>query len=244
MGFSSVGTIPVSQTTSSSRGPSTAYGGSIQWKPNLERVGRMAVGESLSVKGTGASYVSRSAAQPSSERVRKLYQQPPASQRPPTSVITPSSWRVGKELTDQILRQDTHSPPPKPLVSSQSSYSESHSLPDISMEHDVSSTSSVASLPPQRATSQPTVGLSTSVAQPTVGLSSSVARLLEDLEMSSQDGKEAPSDQGLRPFRTCNMCMRPLHDWFDCGRAGMISCFSFSPCDTHHYKVQRLAKVQ
>ena len=95
-------------------------------------------------------YAGRSGTQPTSGIVQRIRQGTSSSQQP-AGGITPSSWRVGRELRDRIIRQETQVPKPPPLP--QSASSETQSLPDISS--DLSSSTSLASLPPARVISPP-----------------------------------------------------------------------------------------
>ena len=209
-GFSSLQTGPVHQTVYSS-GPSQQL--------NLERVGQAAVGKPLSVRGSKVLYAGRSGTQPTSGIVQRVRQGTSSSQQPATSTggITPSSWRVGRELRDRIIRQETQVPKPPPPP--QSASSETQSLPDISS--DLSSSTSLASLPPARVISPParvispparvispqpqggrneaaaTVGTSSSATRPTAGLSSNMVQLLEDLRKSPLERREEESEEGL-----------------------------------------------
>ena len=144
-GFSSLQTGPVHRTVHHSSGPSQ--------QPNLERVGQAAVGKPLSVRGSKVLYVGRSGTQPTSAGVQRLRPGTSSSQQPATSTggITPSSRRVGRELRDRIIRQETQVPKPPPPP--QSASTETQSLPDISS--DLSSSTSLASLPPARVISPP-----------------------------------------------------------------------------------------
>lgn len=210
-GFSSLQTGPVHQTVHHPSGPSQ--------QPNLERVSQAAMGKPLSVRGSKVLYAGRSGTQPTSGGVQRLRQGTSSSQQPATSTggITPSSWRVGRELRDRIIREETQVPKPPPPP--QSASSETQSLPDISS--DLSGSTSLASLPPARVISPPTrvisppvrvispqpqggrseaaatVGTSSGATRPTAGLSSNVAQLLEDLKKSPLERREEENEEGL-----------------------------------------------
>ena len=161
----------------------------LQWRSNLERVGSLAAEATSTVQPSSrARKVQRVA---TSETVRPTHQ--PVATRKVASgsgqsigaTITTSSWRVGKKLTDRILKQQPGLTKSDPVVA------ESRSLPTLT--RDTSTTPPAAGFNNEGGTS-PLASPPSSSGESLVrgsALPTTAAKLLEDLEMLSQDEERA-----------------------------------------------------
>ena len=118
-GFSST------HSKSTKSAPSTAHT-SLQWKPSVERVGGGVTQQTRRVQTVSKENETVKVRQPGS-KVRKVHRMtssdvPHSESIKPSGIITTSSWRMGKQLTDKILRekQPKSSPSPPPDSSSSS----------------------------------------------------------------------------------------------------------------------------
>ena len=217
-GFTSEPTQPRSQ--GGTKGPG-------QWRSNLERLGGHTATATATVQPSGrARKVQRVA---TSETVRATRK--PAAARKLASgagrlagaTITTSSWRVGKELTDRILKQQPGVVKPdeaantRPSVSrGTSELSASPPPADVDSERGGSPAESLAS--------SEGGGLVRGAALPTTA-----AKLLEDLAMSSQDEEEGA--KGMLTLQLCcGMDSRALvttvHGCGDYNSPKWLFCFS------------------
>ena len=150
--------------------PSYSLGESVQWMPNLERVSRPATQPPSS---TRAKVAATNYNKPSRGRIRKVHRIEPSPDvgvtphPPPASreaIITTSSWRAGKELTDRILKQGERD---KSLSATSS------------LSHDHSDVSSVSSMPLEDEILPP---------HTEYGGTTNTARLLDELMSPREEG--------------------------------------------------------
>ncbi len=95
-----------------------------------------------------------------------------ATRKPESGLITPSSWRAGRELADRILRQEGHG---TPAAATGTSSDEALSISDLRDEEETDRSETPVEL---AAKEEPTTN--------GTGLSHA-ARILEDLRMSPVD---------------------------------------------------------
>ena len=113
-GFSSIRSSQSDSKAAPPPGPratGTYKGGPIQWKPNVEKVGMPSSRTSFKPPVGTHAQLSKTVG----DRVRKVHRMPTldlnvqgtpvGSSKEPPGLITTSSWRAGKELTDKILRE-------------------------------------------------------------------------------------------------------------------------------------------
>ena len=162
--------------------------GPVQWRSKLERAGRPATEATARVQPSGGVRKVQRVA--TSENVRPTHQ--PAATRKVASgtdrltgaTITTSSWRVGKDLTDRILKRQPGLVKPGEAADT---------LPTVSRD------TSELSVSPPAAGMDGERGGSPSVSPPSSSggglargatLPTTAAKLLEDLAMLSQDEEE------------------------------------------------------
>lgn len=211
------------RTRAQNKPPSSSHASHrVQWRANLERVG---VGKSDTAggpEGIGgrARKIRRITATADAGSVRPTqHSGPPRPSRP--GLITPSSWRAGKELADRILKQSDSTVPP------------SHRAPpsrdseSLSREHsEVSSTSTTVSqggegdVREERGSSQPgvrrmrPVGGGEGEGRVQGALPTTAARLLEELEALSQEEEE---EEGKLTVYGCTCHLTTQHSYdFQC----------------------------